>query len=529
MKQQSVPSAALFVMLVASLPAVAADSSAAVALRPNGGAYDVTLDGKPVATFVPAGDQATHRPYFKQLRTPSGVQVTRNHPPSGDDPADHATMHPGLWLAFADLGGHDFWRNKGPRVVADKPTEVESGFEVVNRYVDGELELAREQARYTFHPRPAGYVLTCDSTITPQVDGLYFGDVEEMGLGVRVATPLTVKHGKGSILNSAGGENEKGTWGKPADWCAYSGLVDGGKRVGVAVMAHPANPTKTWFHSRDYGLLVANSFGPRAGAPAKLPAPKGQPVHYRFGVLVYEGKPGAVEPSREFAAFAAAGNETTPAPAEPEGMEKIFDGKTLDNWDGDPRLWSVKDGLLRGETTPENPAQGNTFIIWKGGTVKDFELRLSFRTGTTNNSGIQYRSKHITEGNVKNKWVVRGYQAEVRVDAETPGFIYDEGGSRKRMCLVGEKVVWENGQKNVVGSVGDPAAIRAKLKPDDWNDYVIIAKGNHVQHFINGVQTIDFTDKDQKLALTEGILALQLHAGKPMWVEFKDVRLKRYE
>ena len=128
---------------------------------------------------------------------------------------------------------------------------------------------------------------------------------------------------------------------------------------------------------------------------------------------------------------------------------------------------------------------------------------------------------------MKNTWVVRGYQAEVRVDAETPGFIYDEGGTRKRMCLVGEKVVWENGEKNVVGSVGDPKAIRAALKPDGWNDYVIIAKGNHIQHFINGVQTIDFTDKEPELALSEGILALQLHAGKPMWVEFKDIRLKK--
>ena len=227
------------------------------------------------------------------------------------------------------------------------------------------------------------------------------------------------------------------------------------------------------------------------------------------------------------AAAEDAAGKTTPAPAEPAGMKPIFDGKTLENWDGDPRLWSVKDGVIHGETTKENPASGNTFIIWKGGTVKDFELRLSFRCSDTNNSGIQYRSKHVTDGNVKNNWVVRGYQAEVRVDKETPGFIYDEGGKRGRMCLVGEKAVWENGKKNVTGSVGDPAAIRAALKPGDWNDYVIIAKGNHVRHFINGVQTIDFTDNEPKLALTEGILALQLHQGKPMWVEFKDIRLKQ--
>jgi hypothetical protein len=217
------------------------------------------------------------------------------------------------------------------------------------------------------------------------------------------------------------------------------------------------------------------------------------------------------------------------APAEPAGMEKIFNGKDLTGWDGDPSLWSVKDGALRGETTKEVPAQGNTFIIWKGGTLKDFELRLSFRVALSNNSGIQYRSKHITEGNVRNKWVVRGYQAEVRSENSgnnVGGFIYDEGGKRGRMVLPGEKVVWENGKKNVVGTFGDVEAYKKSIKQEGWNDYVIIAKGNHIRHYVNGLPVVDFTDKDPG-ALMEGILALQLHAGAPMWVEFKDVRLKK--
>ena len=96
------------------------------------------------------------------------------------------------------------------------------------------------------------------------------------------------------------------------------------------------------------------------------------------------------------------------APPEPSDMKTIFNGEDLSGWDGDPRLWSVKDGAIRGETTAETKANGNTFIIWKGGGTKDFELRLSFRCNATNNSGIQYRSKHITDGKVRNKWVVRG-------------------------------------------------------------------------------------------------------------------------
>src|SRR5437016_2575918 len=114
------------------------------------------------------------------------------------------------------------------------------------------------------------------------------------------------------------------------------------------------------------------------------------------------------------------------APAEPSGVQSLFNGKDLSGWDGDPRLWSVKDGLLRGETTAENAATGNTFIIWKGGMLKDFDLRLSFRMNAANNSGIQYRSKHITDNSAKNKWVVRGYQHELRNENKLPsvsGFI----------------------------------------------------------------------------------------------------------
>lgn len=217
------------------------------------------------------------------------------------------------------------------------------------------------------------------------------------------------------------------------------------------------------------------------------------------------------------------------APKETPNMVSLFNGKDLTGWDGDPRLWSVKDGVLRGETTEANPAKGNTFIIWKEGKLKDFELRLSFRCNATNNSGIQYRSKHITEGKTSNAWVVRGYQHELRNESQLPnvaGFIYDEGGKRGRICLVGEQAVWgEDGKKQVTGKLIDQEAWGKLFKLDDWNDVVIIAKGNHIQHFMNDRLILDFTDSNPQLALSEGVLALQLHAGKPMWVEFKNIRI----
>jgi hypothetical protein len=227
------------------------------------------------------------------------------------------------------------------------------------------------------------------------------------------------------------------------------------------------------------------------------------------------------------AAFAAETPKT--APPEPAGMQQLFNGKDLTGWDGDPKLWSVKDGVIHGETTEANPASGNTFLIWKDGRLKDFDLRLSFRCTNTNNSGIQYRSRHITDGKTKNNWVVRGYQHELRNETKLPsvsGFIYDEGGKRGRICLVGEQANWADGKKNVTGALIDQAGFEKLFKLDDWNDVVIIARSNRIQHYLNGTLILDFTDNDPDLALSEGILALQLHAGRPMTADFKNIRLR---
>ncbi len=226
---------------------------------------------------------------------------------------------------------------------------------------------------------------------------------------------------------------------------------------------------------------------------------------------------------------ALATQEHQPAPPDPPQMKPIFNGENLDGWDGDPRLWSVVDGAIRGETTPENPSNGNTFLIWQGGRTKDFDLRMTFRCTAVNNSGIQYRSRHITEGNVRNPWIVRGYQYEIRNENDLPsvsGFIYDEGGTRRRMVLVGEQAVWgEDGNKTVTGTLITADEFKTLFRLDDWNDVVIIARGPHIRHYLNGRLILECTDKHPELALSDGILALQLHGGKPMWAEFKNIRI----
>jgi hypothetical protein len=240
------------------------------------------------------------------------------------------------------------------------------------------------------------------------------------------------------------------------------------------------------------------------------------PASLSLCLLFLAGSAMAEAPSRE-------------APPEPADMKSIFNKMNLSGWEGDARLWTVSQQTIRGETTPENPATGNTFLVWREGTVKDFELRLSYRCSATNNSGIQYRSRRITDSTAKNLWVVRGYQFELRNEntlPNVPGFIYDEGGKRGRMCLVGERASMDkNGRKEVEETLIDEAGFKALMRVDDWNDVVIIAKGNRIQHYLNGRLIVDFTDDNPNLAASEGVLALQLHAGKPMWVEFKNIRL----
>ena len=212
----------------------------------------------------------------------------------------------------------------------------------------------------------------------------------------------------------------------------------------------------------------------------------------------------------------------------------LFNGKDLTGWDGDLRLWSVADGAIRGQTTIENPARGNTFLFWRGGQLKDFELKIKFRI-QNGNSGIQYRSKEI------DKWVASGYQAEVQNAPGKVGFLYHEKG-RGWLARVGEfMVVDKDSNKNVIGNVSDVNELiqAGYYKDKDWNEYHIIAQGNHLIHYLNGYQTIELIDndrltspndpEDRKGAAREGLLALQIHAGPPMIVEFKDIRIKNLE
>lgn len=213
--------------------------------------------------------------------------------------------------------------------------------------------------------------------------------------------------------------------------------------------------------------------------------------------------------------------------AEP-GFKSLFNGHDLTGWQGNPKLWSAKDGTITGVTgsDADTKISHNTFLVWTNGDVADFELRLSYRI-EKGNSGIQYRSKVTEEG--KFGPIVGGYQADFEAGKTYSGILYEERG-RGILAQRGQKVfVKEADGKHkveVTGSVGDSKEIQAKIKHEDWNDYVVIAKGNHLQHFINGQQTVDVTDEHEAKAAKSGVLALQIHAGPPMVVQFRDIRIK---
>lgn len=213
--------------------------------------------------------------------------------------------------------------------------------------------------------------------------------------------------------------------------------------------------------------------------------------------------------------------------ADPEpGFTALFNGKDLSGWSGNSEIWSVRDGLITGETKADPKLTHNTFLVYTNGNFSNFELRLSYRI-TGGNSGIQYRSRALEPGDCGP--IITGYQADIEAGKNHTAILYEERG-RGILAKRGQKVVIPEtegkAKPEVVGSLGDAAALQGNIKDKDWNDYVVVANGNHLQHFINGVQMIDVIDNQASKAAKDGLLAFQVHVGPPMTVQFRDVRIR---
>ena len=208
------------------------------------------------------------------------------------------------------------------------------------------------------------------------------------------------------------------------------------------------------------------------------------------------------------------------------GEQSLFNGKDLEGWDGNPIHWSVEYGAIVGLNTKENPTKGNTFLIWKGGNLKDFDLTLECKIDS-GNSGIQYRS-FIKPGE-HDGWRIGGYQADFESGDKYSGICYGEA-FRGILCMRGDRTTLGRDQSGKlvksVEKIGETTKLGLSIKKKDWNTYRIVADGFRFEHYINGEKMCELIDNDEKERRAEGLLAFQVHAGPPMKVYFRNIVLK---
>ena len=206
-----------------------------------------------------------------------------------------------------------------------------------------------------------------------------------------------------------------------------------------------------------------------------------------------------------------------------EGFVQMFDGKTLTGWDADTAYWRVENGALTGEVTAAKPLKNNTFIIWRGGTPGDFEFKAEYRISPEGNSGVQYRSEELEDI----AHALKGYQADIDGANTYTGQNYEERG-RGFLAMRGQVVELNAGGKPVIlGSLGSSDSLKGLIRTNDWNEIHIIAKGNHMKHYINGVLMSEATDNDSTSRKLQGVLGMQVHVMPKMKVEYRNLRIKQ--
>jgi hypothetical protein len=207
------------------------------------------------------------------------------------------------------------------------------------------------------------------------------------------------------------------------------------------------------------------------------------------------------------------------------GFEAIFDGSSLKGWDGDPAFWRVEDGAIVGESTIARPLRQNTFLIWRGGEPKDFELKCEYRL-TATNSGIQIRSVQLPAGGDIGKWVMKGYQADIDYKNQFTGQVYEERGRRSWPCA-GNTLRHARRNLVVLARSTGPGDLKGIFNINGWNQVHLIARGNTITEIVNGSVTSVLIDHDTKGA-PKGLMGFQMHVGAPMKVEFRNIWLKQY-
>ena len=305
----------IFAILL-SLILAAALAPAQVKITQETDKVRVEIDGKPFTDFVLRGGNAM-KPYLYPLRTASGKAVTRHFPMEEEagEPTDHPHQR-GLWFGHEKVNGFDFWNNESNyttktrgTIQVDKITEAKGGKKsgtigATMTWLDPEgKKLLEETRKMTFTAEGDLRMIDFDINLKA-LTNLTFGDAKDGVLGIRLARVLqevaaggkgvtdTMAH-TGMLVNADGGEHEKGTWGKLSNWVDDSGELDG-EKAGIAIMEHPSNSRRSYWHVRGYGLLAANPFGStvftgdKSGAK-DIPLESGGTMHFRYRIVIHPG------------------------------------------------------------------------------------------------------------------------------------------------------------------------------------------------------------------------------------------------
>jgi hypothetical protein len=322
------------------------------------------------------------------------------------------------------------------------------------------------------------------------------------------------------------------------------------KRTGPIAFTLAAALTTGTLWMGDYSLLAQGNAqqpaagaqqpggrGGRGGGGGGRGGPQVPPVAFedRAGFeSMFDGKalnPGELQQraAQEAAQKAAAAQPPADAAAGRGGRGRGFGGgaqvSRFQDWDGDPKFWRVENGVIIGESAPDKVVGPNTFLIWRGGTPGDFELKAEIRM-SAGNSGIQYRSKLLPPGENGHAWRLGGYQMDMDFDNRYPGHLYEEAGRGFLTDRGTVSYIAADGTKGRIGVLESPEQLAATFKPSDWNQFHLIARGNTLIHIVNGHTTAVCVDDDLKGRSLGGLIGFQLHVGPPMKLELKNLAIK---
>ena len=455
----------------------------------TGSPVRVVLGGELVTEYH-SGD--ADRPYFYPVIAPTGDNITRHWPMrdiNKDEQQDHK-HHRSVWFTHGDVNGHDFWsEGKGTKIVQTKMKVDSGGSKCVIvtenewRAKDGKV-VCTDLRRHRIMTSGGNRIIDFEITLKASHGKVELGDTKEGSMAMRVAPTLRArgKVARGSMVNSEGGSG-KGIWGKRAEWCDYYGPING-KTVGIAIMDHPDNPRHpTWWHARDYGLCAANPFGlsyfeKKEKGAGDMEIKQGGSVTFKYRVLVHSGTAAEAGIGKIYQEYA-----TGPEP------KPLFNDRDFTGWrvPKDNIWWKVHDGMISVKNGPKK--KGST--LWTEKEYRDFTIEMDFRYGEgTVDSGIFIRTTK--------QQVQLGISGSLRRDMT--GSVYVPGK----------------------GYPKEAEGVKELLKPRDWNSMKVQVIANVYTVWLNGKQVLVFEGKQ---AVEKGPIGLQLHGGKTMAIDFRNIKL----